>query len=72
VTLSIKVTLEYTKSLAGPSSWSDRCNLERYIASRVVVWRAKRFGVQKYEAKEPNNACVAKAKDYLDGFLLLA
>lgn len=42
------------------------------MTSRVVVWRAKKFGVQKYEAKELNNACVAKAKDYLDGFLLLA
>lgn len=46
--------------------------LKRYIASRVTVWQAKRFGVQKYEVKELNNACVAKAKDYLDGFLLLA
>ena len=70
--MSIKVALEYTKSLALSCALNDRGYLERYIARSAVVWPAKRSGVQKYEAKEPNNACVAKAKDYLDGFLLLA
>ena len=70
--MSIKVTLEYTKSLAWPCPWSDRSYLERFIARIAIVWRAKRFGVQKYEAKELNNACEAKAKHHLDGSSVLA
>jgi hypothetical protein len=70
--MSIKVALEYTKSLALSCALNDRGYLERYIARSAVVWPAKRSGVQKYEAKELNNACEAKAKHHLDGSLLLA